>query len=138
MASYSLTFGSGNNLHRVTVTDSQTNEDTLASASHLFALLHFILQGLFGDLHLYQLLPKLLILLLCLCPLLLHIFQLMVQAHRHILCHLGEESRQNKEKKQEEGGSIIVLIINLDDDDEDYDDDDETSKDSLSGLAPDF
>lgn len=58
--------------------------------THLFGFIHFDLQGLFGHLHLYQLLPQFLVLLLRLCALLLHFLQLMVKSHGHILGNLSQ------------------------------------------------
>lgn len=55
---------------------------------YLFGFIQFILQGLFGHLHFYEFLSQLFILLLRLRALLLHLFQLVVEANRHIFCHL--------------------------------------------------
>lgn len=73
---------------------------TTPGAAHLFGLLQFILQGLLSHLHLDQLLPQLLILLLCPQPLLLHALQLMVQAHGHVFGHLGDGPKEEEVKKR--------------------------------------
>ncbi|KAG9342729.1 hypothetical protein JZ751_015591 [Albula glossodonta] len=56
-------------------------------------LLLLVLQGLLGHLHLDQLLPQLLVLVLRLGAFLLHVLQLMVQSDGHILGHLGATQR---------------------------------------------
>lgn len=61
---------------------------------YLFGFVQFILQGLFGHLHLYEFLSQLLVLLLRLRAFLLHLLQLVVETNRHIFCHLRGETPQ--------------------------------------------
>lgn len=58
---------------------------------HLFGPLHLVVQRLFGDLHLDDLLSEQLILVLGSAAFVLHALQLVVQTHRHIFGHLISE-----------------------------------------------
>lgn len=60
-------------------------------SSHLFGPLQLVVQRLFGDLHLDDLLSKQLVLILGSAAFVLHALQLVVQTHRHIFGHLGSQ-----------------------------------------------
>lgn len=78
----------------------------LVFCSHLFDPLQLVVQRLFGDLHLDDLLPQRLVLVLRSAALVLGALQLVVQTHRHVLGHLG--SVRNKQFSEETNAPAAV------------------------------
>lgn len=58
------------------------------ASSHLFGPLQLVVHRLFGNLHLDDLLPEELVLILSSAAFVLHALQLVMQTHRHIFGHL--------------------------------------------------
>ena len=72
---------------------------SLLLSSHLFGPLQLVVQCLFGDLHLDNLLSEQLVLVLGSAAFVLHTLQLVVQTHRHVFGHLrytGTDVFKNK------------------------------------------
>lgn len=68
------------------------NASPLAS-SHLFGPLQLVVHRLFGNLHLDDLLPEQLVLILSSAAFVLHALQLVVQTHRHIFGYLRSQGQ---------------------------------------------
>ncbi len=75
--------------------NSSHQKASLLSSSHLFGPLQLVVQCLFGNLHLDDLLPEQLVLVLGSAAFVLHALQLVVQTHRHIFGHLRSDMFEN-------------------------------------------